>query len=360
MCEMNYEVIENRIGYPFTNRDLLQQAFTRRSYSQEHGGENNEVLEFYGDKVLELIVGKLFSEFFGEIQNNDNSQTTGYSSMYFSNYSNQSGEYCSEYNEGELTEFRKLLVSRQTLAQKIYDMDFERYLLLGKSDENNDVRNKDSVREDLFEAILGAVAIDCGWDIKTLQNVVEVMLDTKEFFSDDNYVDVITEWTINEYGCVPDFQYYGSYFPRVAFFNSIQVDISTQNNCYLKLGNCQQTFMAGGETRGEAKYKVCRLAYEYLRDHDLLNPIRDEIENPTEQMAINQLEILSRRGYFDLPKYKFTETHDKDGNPIWKVTCKINGFDKAFNAADSSKKRAKKKAAFKMLIYVLENYDEEE
>ena len=77
-------------------------------------------------------------------------------------------------------------------------------------------------------------------------------------------------------------------------------------------------------------------------------------------MAINQLETLARRDYFDLPEYKYTESYDNDGNPIWQVTCMINGFDKVFNATSTSKKAAKKKAAFKMLNYVLENYDEEE
>ena len=77
-------------------------------------------------------------------------------------------------------------------------------------------------------------------------------------------------------------------------------------------------------------------------------------------MAINQLETLARRDYFDLPDYKYTESYDNDGNPIWQVTCMINGFDKVFNATSTSKKAAKKKAAFKMLNYVLENYDEEE
>ena len=61
MCEFDYATIENQIGYPFQNKDLLRQAFTRRSYSQEHNVADNEVLEFYGDKVLELVVGKLFS-----------------------------------------------------------------------------------------------------------------------------------------------------------------------------------------------------------------------------------------------------------------------------------------------------------
>ena len=51
--------IQGQIGYEFNNLNLLQQAFTRRSYSQEHGGENNEVLEFIGDKVLDFFVVKL-------------------------------------------------------------------------------------------------------------------------------------------------------------------------------------------------------------------------------------------------------------------------------------------------------------
>ena len=48
--------IENTIGYSFRNKDLLQQAFVRTSYSQENGGQNNEVLEFIGDKALDFTV----------------------------------------------------------------------------------------------------------------------------------------------------------------------------------------------------------------------------------------------------------------------------------------------------------------
>ena len=180
MCEMNYEVIENQIGYPFQNKDLLRQAFTRRSYSQEHGGESNEILEHYGDIALEVIVGKLFSEWFGKIQENNNRMTRN--GIIIVNRLEPNGEYHSDYNEGELTEFRKLLVSRQTLAQRIYDLDLESYLRLGKGDEKNGVRDKDSVKEDLFEAILGAVAIDSKWNIQKMQDAVEVMLSPVSFY----------------------------------------------------------------------------------------------------------------------------------------------------------------------------------
>ena len=53
--------IQNHIDYHFNNPDLLEQAFTRKSYSAENGGCDNEVLEFIGDKVLDFIVVKYLS-----------------------------------------------------------------------------------------------------------------------------------------------------------------------------------------------------------------------------------------------------------------------------------------------------------
>lgn len=62
MEKQDYDEIEQLIGYEFDNRLLLQQAFTRKSYTNEtHDGDNNEVLEFIGDKVLDLIVVKALS-----------------------------------------------------------------------------------------------------------------------------------------------------------------------------------------------------------------------------------------------------------------------------------------------------------
>ena len=68
MKEQVYDEIEQLIGYEFDNRLLLRQAFTRKSYTNEtHDGDNNEVLEFIGDKVLDLIVVKALSEYYGVI-----------------------------------------------------------------------------------------------------------------------------------------------------------------------------------------------------------------------------------------------------------------------------------------------------
>ena len=104
---------------------------------------------------------------------------------------------------------------------------------------------------------------------------------------------------------------------------------------------------------------VCKLAYEYLLQAGEIEPwsIRDEIDEPTKEFAVNQLEILSRRGYFPLPKYNFEQEYDKDGNPIWQCQCSIEGRPPQAGEKCSSKKDAKKSAALKMLLNVLDSYD---
>lgn len=65
MDEKEIKFIQDQIGYTFKNQELLVQAFTRRSYSMEKGGQDNEVLEFIGDKALDFVVVKQLSEEFG-------------------------------------------------------------------------------------------------------------------------------------------------------------------------------------------------------------------------------------------------------------------------------------------------------
>lgn len=74
--ELVWKMVQGQIGYDFKNRDLLQQAFTRRSYTAENGGENNEVLEFIGDKALDFMVVKLLIQKYGYLANGDQFRPT--------------------------------------------------------------------------------------------------------------------------------------------------------------------------------------------------------------------------------------------------------------------------------------------
>ena len=358
MNENQKAFIQEQIGYRFKNPDLLEQAFTRRSYSEENGGENNEVLEFIGDKALDFAAVRYLSEKFGAIDS-------------------ETGQFKSNLDESDLTELKRRLVERSALADRIDWLDLSAYLIMGEGDRKNRIDEKESVREDLFEAIFGAVALDCNWDSAKLLEVFQTMHEPESYLFDDdreNFVSLIQEWTLQRQGAVPYFYYdretakYGySNMPRVngevircKESRDIYWVNAQQYYCLMKLGDYGTFFVGYGNSKGEARKSACKTACDYLKKNHQWFSIKDEIDEPDEQFAINQLEILARRDYFDLPEYEYTEYHDENGNPKWEVTCRINGIDKAFTATDSSKKKAKKKAALEMLNYVLKNFDEED
>lgn len=170
----NLEEVQRKIGYWFNNTDLLLQAFTRSSYSVQYGGENNEVLEFLGDKILDMYVTKAIADRFGFMKSQ--------SEYYDEDEDND--EYCiiAHKNEGEFTELRKEIVNNKTLSKRIDKLDFAKFMYLGDSDIDNNVVNQEKVKADLFEAILGAIAVDCNWNQDDLQHSVWLMLKIDDFF----------------------------------------------------------------------------------------------------------------------------------------------------------------------------------
>lgn len=352
--------IQDQIGYNFKNTDLLEQAFTRRSYSQEAGGEDNEVLEFIGDKALDIVVVKYLSE------------TYGYFSHDCDDFDPQNDydEFICEYNESKLTEIKQSLVSKKNLARCIDMLGLQDFLIMGNSDIRNKVQRQDSVKEDLFEAIVGAVALDSAWDFDAIQSVVRIMLnESMESFSEEmNYIELIQEWNLKKNNKIPFYHYkkqsYTSsiYFPfdgisySEKYLGSMDV-FELQYSCLMKLSDTLPIFRGFGKSKAEARHCVCEVAYNYLENHNLLFTIKDEIENPNQRDAINQLETLARRGYFSLPRYDFTEEHDLDGNPIWHCVCCIAEFAWKTTGESSKKTDSKRIAAFSALMRVLKGHE---
>ena len=167
--------VQEKIDYYFNNTDLLLQAFTRSSYSAQYGGENNEVLEFIGDKVLDYYVVKTIVDEFGFMKSQ---------SEYYDK-DNDTEEFCivAHKNESDFTEIKKEIVSNKTLAKRIDRLGFAEFMYLGDSDIDNNVVEQEKVKADLFEAILGAITIDSGWNAETLQNSVATMLNIDKFLA---------------------------------------------------------------------------------------------------------------------------------------------------------------------------------
>ena len=364
--------IQRQIGYTFNNLDLLQQAFTRRSYSEENGGENNEVLEFIGDKVLDLFVVKLLisqnSNAVGLYKKHDPKLKNTWAYMTEQKTFPDENVLVSDYSEAELTEIKKLLVQKKTLANRIDELGIGYCLLMGSGDIQQNIGQENSVKEDLFEAILGAIAIDCNWDMGKLQNAVEIMLSPESVLADgdaEDYPTMMQEWSYNKMGDIPLYHFEESRYQITWYtpFDGISQNLGLEDplvnktkwHCLMELADDLPRFRGFGQTQAEARNNVCKLAYDHLCKQGLWLSIRDEIEDPNKEDAINQLEILARRGYFSIPTYEFEQTYDKDGNPIWESVCHIAEESKSFSAKSSSKKDAKKSAAFKMLQFVLEN-----
>ena len=169
------EEVESKISYYFHNKDLLLQAFTRSSYSVQYGGENNEVLEFIGDKVLDFYVVKVIAERFGFLK---------HQSDYYDE-ENDNDEFCivAHKNESDFTQLKQEIVSNKTLAKRIDKLGFAKYLYLGDTDIDNNVVTQEKVKADLFEAILGAIAIDSEWNPDEIQNSVGFMLQIEDFLA---------------------------------------------------------------------------------------------------------------------------------------------------------------------------------
>jgi dsRNA-specific ribonuclease len=149
------ETIEEKIGYVFRSKALLEQAFTRKSYANEEGCPDNELLEFIGDEVLDLTITRFLLRFF----TNRNSQ----------------GELTAFVNEGGLSKIKQQYVDSEALSNYMDDLGLAQYLRMGQSDVSKHVEKSQSVKEDLYEAIIGAIAIDCDFDLEALAHAVHMM-----------------------------------------------------------------------------------------------------------------------------------------------------------------------------------------
>lgn len=124
--------------------------------------------------------------------------------------------------------------------------------------------------------------------------------------------------------------------------------------CELRIDN-GEPFVGFGYSKSQARMIAAELAYDYLNRNGLLYTMSDEIDEPSPEKAINQLQKLAQKGYFSMPVYEFKETHDDNGNPIWTCKCSIKDLDEFYYQTSYSKKEAKKQAAYQTLLAVLES-----
>ena len=129
----NLKQLETELDYQFKDQSKLTQALIHRSYLNENRKRkisSNERYEFLGDAVLELWSSKTLFDLFPQ------------------------------YNEGQMTNLRSLIVCTKNLAQIAKKINLGKYLLLSHGEENHGGRTNQSILADTLEAIIGAIYLD--------------------------------------------------------------------------------------------------------------------------------------------------------------------------------------------------------
>jgi ribonuclease-3 len=129
------EFAREKLGFEFTNLDLLITAFTHRSYVNEHRksvSEHNERLEFLGDAVLELVV----------------------TDFLFNNYEEQ---------EGILTSWRASLVRTESIGDAGVKINYEPLIRMSRGEKQGGERARQQILANAFEALIGAIYLERGY-----------------------------------------------------------------------------------------------------------------------------------------------------------------------------------------------------
>jgi ribonuclease-3 len=132
-----YEELQTKLGYTFRDLELLKLALTHPSVAHEQGTpmQTNQRLEFLGDAVLQLVLTRELYEKFPA------------------------------FDEGPLTKARAKLVNRRTLAEHGRVLNLGAHLTVSRGEETHGGRERPSALADAYEALVGAVFLDAGFEI---------------------------------------------------------------------------------------------------------------------------------------------------------------------------------------------------
>jgi ribonuclease-3 len=134
---MKLDRIQKAAGYTFKDADLLRKALTHSSHAYENQPEDpqdNELLEFLGDSVIGLATAEFYYRAFPD------------------------------RTEGELSKLKASSTSTLALARQAQRIKLDRAILLGRGEEKSGGRTKSSILAGAFEALVGAIFLDAGFD----------------------------------------------------------------------------------------------------------------------------------------------------------------------------------------------------
>ena len=310
------------IGYEFVNENLLRQAFTRRAFAVEYGLSGcNEELEFLGDSVLNTLVTR---DMLRQLSSINEEKTEAPFSICF--------------QEGELTKIRSRFVSKEYLSERAAELGLDKLILYGTGEEPTE-----SSREDMMEALIGAVTIDCNWDWDVIAGVVDklicVQLEKPDEFLKASYYDIFNAWHQRNFGVMPEYEIHG-YKDRYDCTLRYRVPANDK-----EIHQYQRVEVFRAQSRSKAREEAAWDAYRFVMNRGLWVNLAEANMTPDRENSINQLQELYQKKYLDqLPTYEFEER----SNDQWFCVCScgcVSGMSQAVG-----KTKAKKRAAYMALV----------
>lgn len=383
--------IEEKIGYKFINEHLCIQALTRRSYTGTISQDSYEYedLELLGDSILSTVFYRIaFHQY----------------AFMGGKHTNEDGvQFCCDLNEGELTKLKEKYTSKDYLVSRCESFGFEKYIRFGKGDDPKSV----NPREDIMEALIGAVTVDSGWDFEVLEGVVEKILDIQldedgvynsygEDGEDGLYRSSLNVDHFNQLNRWHEKNFHSKPVYKVAVSQEEKEKNVDQANLNTTFFSCSLTIQdpSGGKMNEFEEYDrtdqqtgekehVKRRVFTYLPDGKLLftddgrtrskarsnaamctclaiskegywldlNSLHMEF---SEDNAINQVQELYQKKYIEKPFYNVYEYDDTPGSDErWCCDCRSGMFDG--EGFGDTKVKAKKAAAAEMLGQIIES-----
>jgi ribonuclease-3 len=221
---MQIKELEKSLGYQFKNEKLITEALTHRSYKKE---VNNERLEFLGDAVMDLIVGEYLFHLFPKAE------------------------------EGTLSKLRAALVNEDSFTRLAKRLNLGKFLYLSPAEENNNGREKPSILSSAFEAVIGAIYLESGFEkakdvaLKLLKEEFPIIT-PEELLKD--YKTTLQEITQAHFGVVPEYRLISASGPDHK--KEFEIGVFIQDKEYAR---------AKGKSKKTAQQEGARLTIDMLK-----------------------------------------------------------------------------------------------
>lgn len=317
MDSLTIRKIETIIQYEFKNKKLLEQAFLIEETPDNHL-YSSEVFRIPGKKAISYVASQVALEEYGSLS--ENGYTVKDKLLY-------------------IKEFVDAISDKDIYTTSVTMLNLTGYLTISNPDAYDDMTRR------LLEAIVGAIALDTDFDNNILKTVVPFLLDMDFYLQygfdsyDNHYVAKVYNW------CVEN----NKTFPVYQFVN---------NECHVRFG--REIIVGVGKTKTKAKFDAAKKVFDKLKAMGLYQEKDKDgylIGKPNILLddAVNYLEEKSKQNRIGAVSYTFA---DEGENSI--CICQIEDVDQTFDASDRNIEMAKKKAAYKMISYLMGYRVEEE